>query len=148
MAKLLALTFVLLALPAFALPPEPQEDAKAAILAVLLAQQAAWNQADLPKFLEGYWNSPELTFAGSDGIVRGYDGLLERYRRTYPDQKAMGTLAFSGLEVRPLGPEAALVLGRWHLSRTVGDAGGVFSLVFRRLPTGWRIIHDHTSVQK
>ena len=119
-----------------------------AIRTVLTAQQTAWNRGDIPSFLEGYWNSPELTFAGSDGIVWGYDGLFERYRKTYPDQSAMGELLFSDLETRILSPDAALVLGHWHLKRARGDVGGVFTLVFRRFPTGWRIIHDHTSAQK
>lgn len=124
--------------------PDPSNE----IRAVLTAQQQAWNRGDIPMFLEGYWNSPELTFAGSDGIVRGYDGLLERYRKSYPDKAHMGDLEFSQLEIHPLGAESALVLGHWHLKRTVGDAGGVFSLVFHRFPVGWRIIHDHTSAQK
>jgi ketosteroid isomerase-like protein len=123
-------------------------DPSNAIRTVLTEQQAAWNRGDIPAFLQGYWNSPELTFAGSDGIVRGYDGLLERYRKSYPDKSHMGELEFSGLEIRPLGADSALVLGHWHLKRSVGDAGGVFSLVFHRFPVGWRIIHDHTSAQK
>ena len=129
---------------ASAAPDEQSE----AIRAVLATQQAAWNRGDIPAFLEGYWNSPELTFSGGDGIVRGYAGLLDRYRKSYPDRAAMGELDFSGLEIRILAPDAALVLGHWHLKRTAGDAGGVFTLVFRRFPTGWRIIHDHTSAQK
>jgi ketosteroid isomerase-like protein len=121
---------------------------EAAIREVLLTQQTAWNQGDIPAFLEGYWNSPELTFSGSDGTVRGYDGLLERYRKSYPDKAAMGELQFSGLEIRILASDAALVLGHWHLKRVSADVGGVFTLVLRRFPTvGWRIIHDHTSRQ-
>jgi ketosteroid isomerase-like protein len=136
-----------------ATPAAPKIQAAAAdpsndIRAVLTAQQQAWNLGDIPAFLEGYWNSPELTFAGSDGIVRGYGGLLERYRKTYPDKAHMGELEFSQLEIHPLGSDSALVLGQWHLKRAVGDAGGVFSLVFHRFPVGWRIIHDHTSTQK
>ena len=123
-------------------------DSSPEISAVLTEQQGAWNRGDIPAFLQGYWNSPELTFAGSEGIVRGYDGLLERYRKTYPDKARMGELEFSSLEIHPLGTDSALVLGHWHLKRTSGDAGGVFSLVFHRFPVGWRIIHDHTSAQK
>jgi beta-aspartyl-peptidase (threonine type) len=118
------------------------------IRAVLASQQLAWNGGDIPAFLKGYWNSPELSFAGSEGIIRGYDGVLARYQKSYPDKKAMGELDFSGLEIRPLGPEAALVLGHWHLKRQSDELGGVFSLVFQRFPDGWRIIHDHTSAQK
>jgi ketosteroid isomerase-like protein len=134
-------------------PAEPKVQAAAndpsgEIRAVLTAQQAAWNRGDIPAFLVGYWNSPELTFAGSDGIVRGYDGLLERYRKSYPDKAHMGELEFSELEFRALGSDSALVLGRWHLKRQMGNAGGVFSLVFHRFAVGWRIIHDHSSAQK
>ena len=134
--------------PARAETPVAAGDPSQEIRAVLTSQQQAWNRGDIPAFLEGYWNSPELTFAGGDGIVRGYDGLLARYRKSYPDQAHMGELEFSGLEIRPLGADSALVLGHWHLKRSVGDAGGVFSLVFHRFPVGWRIIHDHTSAQK
>ena len=128
-----------------------QSDASAderAIRDVLTTQQAAWNRGDIPTFLQGYWNSPDLTFAGSDGFVRGYDGLLQRYQKSYPNTEAMGQLDFSGLEIRSLGADSAMVLGHWHLRRPIGDAGGVFTLIFRRFPAGWRIIHDHTSAQK
>lgn len=118
---------------------------QAAIEAVLHAQQAAWNRGDVDAFLTGYWHSPELTFSGSSGVSRGWDRVLARYKKNYPDKAAMGELEFSGLEFQFLGPDAALVLGRWHLKRSKGDIGGVFSLVWERFPEGWKIIHDHTS---
>ncbi len=121
---------------------------KAAILAVLDAQQAAWNRGDVDAFLAGYWHSPELTFEGSGGISRGWDGVLARYKKNYPDRATMGELEFSELEFRFLGPDAALVLGHWHLKREKGDIGGVFSLVWQRFPEGWKIVHDHTSAVK
>lgn len=118
---------------------------RAAIESVLRAQQEAWNRADVDAFLKGYWHSPELTFSGSSGVSRGWDGVLARYKKNYPDRAAMGQLDFSELEFRFLGPDFALVLGHWHLKREKGDVGGVFSLVWQRLPEGWKIIHDHTS---
>jgi uncharacterized protein (TIGR02246 family) len=118
---------------------------RAAIQAVLTAQQVAWNKGDIPKFMDGYWNSPELTFAGGKGFTRGWAPVLARYQKSYADQAAMGKLDFSELEIRPLGPDAALVLGRWHLQRQAGDIGGIFTLVFQKFPQGWRIIHDHTT---
>jgi ketosteroid isomerase-like protein len=119
--------------------------ADAAIRIVLSDQQAAWNRGDVETFMKGYWNSPELTFAGSSGVTRGWEPVMARYRKNYPDAAAMGHLDFSEIEVRALGGEAAMVVGRWHLQRTAGEAGGVFTLVFQRFPEGWRIIHDHTS---
>jgi ketosteroid isomerase-like protein len=124
---------------------DERQDDRAAIGKILEAQQKAWNQGDVDTFLEGYWHSPELTFSGSGGIARGWDGVLARYKKSYPDRAAMGRLDFSGLEFRFLGADAALVLGRWHLTRAQGDVGGVFSLVWQRFPEGWRIVHDHTS---
>jgi ketosteroid isomerase-like protein len=121
---------------------------RAAITSILTAQQDAWNQGDVDKFLIGYWHSPNLTFSGSSGISRGWDGVMARYKKSYPDRAAMGHLDFSGLEFHSLGKDAALVLGRWHLKRDKGDVGGVFSLVWQRFPEGWRIVHDHTSADE
>ena len=118
---------------------------RSAIRAVLAAQQQAWNRGDIDAFLTGYWHSPDLTFSGSNGISRGWDAVLARYKKNYPDRSAMGTLDFSNLEFRFLGPDAALVLGHWHLKREKDEPGGVFSLVWQRFPEGWRITHDHTS---
>jgi ketosteroid isomerase-like protein len=118
-----------------------------AILGVLTSQLSAWNRGDIPAFLEGYWHSPDLTFSGSDGIARGWDNVLARYKKTYTDRSAMGTLDFSHLEFRWLGSDSALVLGHWHLVRSKGDIGGVFTLVWQRFPEGWRIVHDHTSAE-
>jgi uncharacterized protein (TIGR02246 family) len=124
---------------------EPRQTDRSAIRAVLDAQQEAWNRGDVDAFLSGYWHSPDLTFSGSNGTARGWDAVLARYKRSYPDPSAMGTLDFSNLEFRFLGPDAALVLGHWHLKRAKDEPEGVFSLVFQRFPEGWRIIHDHTS---
>ncbi|MGB8476043.1 MAG: nuclear transport factor 2 family protein [Candidatus Acidiferrum sp.] len=127
---------------------EAREADKAAITSVLNAQQAAWNRGDIDAFLKGYWHSPDLTFSGSSGISRGWDGVLARYKKNYPNRAAMGHLDFSELEFRFLGPDAALVLGHWHLKREKrdkGDIGGVFSLVWQRFSGGWKIVHDHTS---
>src|SRR6202051_4714158 len=118
---------------------------RSAIRAVLTAQQQAWNHGDIAAFLTGYWHSPNLTFSGSNGIFRGWDAVMARYKKNYPDRSAMGALDFSNLEFRFLGPDAALVLGHWHLKRQKDEIGGVFTLVFQRFPEGWRIIHDHTS---
>jgi ketosteroid isomerase-like protein len=118
---------------------------RAAILEVMTAQQSDWNKGNIRGFMDGYWNSSNLTFAGTRGFTRGWQPVMERYEKSYADKAAMGTLDFSELEIRPLGPDAALVLGRWHLRRQAGDVGGIFTLVFQKFPQGWRIVHDHTT---
>ena len=125
---------------------QSNNDSPAAIRRVLTAQQLDWNHGNIRDFMAGYWNSPQLTFAGSKGFTRGWEPVLERYEKTYAGKEAMGTLDFSELEIRPLGPEGALVLGRWRLQRQAGDVSGIFTLVFQKFPEGWRIVHDHTSV--
>jgi beta-aspartyl-peptidase (threonine type) len=129
---------------ALADPSDPAPD-RAAITKALADQQTAWNQADIDTFLTTYWRSPDVTFSGSSGTIRGWDAVLARYKNSYADRETMGQLQFSGLEFHFLGQDGALVLGHWHLTRTKGDIGGVFSLVWQRFPEGWRIIHDHTS---
>lgn len=124
----------------------PASSADAALRTVLHEQAEAWNRGEVDAFLRGYWHSENTVFAGSQGITRGWQALKDRYRKSYPDSKAMGTLTFSALEVTALCPDAALVLGKWRLEREAGPVGGVFSLVLRQFPEGWRIIADHTSV--
>jgi ketosteroid isomerase-like protein len=124
---------------------EKAQSADAAVRALLTAQTADWNRGDIDAFMQGYWYSPETTFAGASGISRGWKTVLDHYHKNYPDRATMGHLDFSEIEVTPLGNDAALILGRWHLSRDAGPVGGIFTLVARRFPEGWRIIHDHTS---
>ena len=126
--------------------PPTAHSLAAGVREVLVRQQAAWNRGDVDEFLAGYWNSDRTVFAGSNGILHGWQALRQRYRRSYPDRRAMGRLTFSHLEITSLCTSSALVLGEWHLDRESGPVGGVFSLVLRRLPEGWRIVADHTSV--
>jgi ketosteroid isomerase-like protein len=124
---------------------ERVDGAVAAVRALLTAQMADWNRGDIDGFMRGYWKSEETTFAGTSGISRGWQTVLDHYHKNYPDRAAMGHLDFSEIETTPLGNDAALILGRWHLNRDAGPVGGIFTLVARRFPEGWRIIHDHTS---
>jgi beta-aspartyl-peptidase (threonine type) len=127
----------------------PADDAKAkkAIQEVLDAQQAAWNKGDLDGFMVGYWKSDDLSFYSGGDKTKGWQATLERYEKKYKsDGKEMGALAFSELDIRVLGDENALVRGRWQLKFKDGKtAGGLYTLWLRKLPEGWRIVHDHTS---
>jgi ketosteroid isomerase-like protein len=143
---LIALTAIVPVVWPLRLLLHPAEDKdRAGIVHLMNEQQAAWNRGDVDAFMKPYWRSAEVTFSGSSGITRGWDAVLARYKRTYCDREAMGQLAFSQLEFRALGRDSFLLLGHWHLARTMGDLGGVFSLVWQRFPEGWRIVHDHTS---
>ncbi len=112
---------------------------------MLRAQQNAWNRGDIDKFMNGYARSATTVFVSEDQVRRGWETVRERYRQKYSDPTAMGTLAFSDIEVTLLSPDAAVVLGRWELKRANDEPHGRFTLVLKRLTEGWRIIQDHTS---
>jgi uncharacterized protein (TIGR02246 family) len=143
MKKTSALILAALVLAATA-PGQPSPERE--IRAVLDAQQAAWNRGDIEGFMAYYWRSDDLTFQSGNARTHGWDNVLARYKQNYPPG-TMGVLAFSDLAVRPLGPAAAFVLGRFGLDRGGALAEGVFTLILRRTPEGWRIVHDHTSAK-
>jgi beta-aspartyl-peptidase (threonine type) len=120
---------------------------EAAITKVMQAQVEAWNQHDLEGFMAGYWNSPELTFFSGATETKGWADTLERYRKHYQAPGTeMGKLEFSELRVEMLGPDAAFVRGKFQLTLSNGkQPHGLFTVVFRRFPEGWRIVHDHSS---
>lgn len=121
--------------------------AEAGIRAVLDAQQTAWNRGDVDAFMSGYEASDSTTFVGAT-VTRGYRQVLENYHRRYPTREHMGRLMFTIVEVKPLGTEYASVIGKWRLDRAPeagGEVGGIFTLLFRKTATGWKIILDHTS---
>ncbi|HYX41777.1 MAG TPA: nuclear transport factor 2 family protein [Pyrinomonadaceae bacterium] len=117
----------------------------AAVRAVLDAQVAAWNRGDIEGFMDGYWRSPETVFVSGDTVTHGWTVVLDRYKKGYDTREKMGTLAFSDLEIKVIGKDTAVALGRWQLTRAKDTPHGRFTLIFRRTQEGWRIIHDHTS---
>jgi ketosteroid isomerase-like protein len=122
-----------------------QEAPEKSIRAVLEAQVKAWNIGNIDEFMQGYWQSDSLRFASGGSVKRGWKITLDRYKKGYPDKAAMGTLAFTELEMTMLSADAALVFGKWELTREKDKPGGLFTLTFRKTPQGWKIIHDHTS---
>ena len=125
--------------------PEQPPNSVAEIQSILTAQQDAWNRGDIDAFMNGYARSASTVFVSQDEVSRGWETVRDRYRAKYSDRTKMGTLSFSEIEVTALSPDAAVVLGRWRLKRTNDEPHGRFTLIFKRLPEGWRIVHDHTS---
>ncbi len=135
---------MLMAANASALPAQ-EPNAVADIRSVLQSQQEAWNRGDIDGFMNGYSRSASTVFVSEDSVKRGWENVRERYREKYADRAKMGTLIFSDAEVTLLASDAAVVLGRWSLQRAKDHPHGRFTLIFKRLPEGWRIVHDHTS---
>jgi len=124
-----------------------ESDTISAVKEVLLRQVDAWNRHELEGFMAGYWNSPELTFFSGTDQTSGWQPTLERYRKRYQGEgREMGKLEFSDLKIEALGPDSAFVRGQWHLTMSDGKTPhGIFTLIFRKFPDGWKIVHDHTS---
>lgn len=147
--------WLILLLTAFstAAPAQSTGEDEAQIRAAIKAQTDAWNRADIPAFMQSYEDSPDTTFIGLT-LRKGYQPILQRYQQSYSSREQMGTLTFKDIDVRllPSGcgkTELALVTGKFHLDRTAHGAAakddGIFSLVWRKGPHGWKIILDHTS---
>jgi len=114
------------------------------LLGILELQKESWNRQDLEGFMAYYWNSDEFTFQSGANRLRGWKALLERYKKSYSGEN-WGELDFADLEVNILSDEFAYVIGRWKLELKDSLREGVFTIIFRRFPEGWRIIHDHSS---
>jgi ketosteroid isomerase-like protein len=135
----------LLATPMLAQSAKEMSKIKADIVAVMDDQAAAWNRGDVDGFMRGYWNSADLIFVSGDGVTRGWQPTLDRYKKTYNTREKMGTLKFTDLQIDVISKNAAVVLGSWALTRAGDNPKGKFTLIFKRFGDGWRIVHDHTS---
>lgn len=104
-----------------------------------------WNEGNLEAFMQTYWKSDSVMFIGSHGITYGWQNTLNSYKKGYPDTAAMGKLNFNLLEVKRLSPNYFFVTGKWHLTRSIGDAEGYFTLLFQKVKNKWVIVKDHSS---
>ena len=112
------------------------------IKAVLMDQQEAWNNLDLTRFMNGYWKSDSLKFYGSNGITYGWEQILENYKERYPTIEQSGTLNFSFEAIDKVEDNSYFVMGRYHLNRPIGDAQGVFMIIFKKINGQWKIVAD------
>jgi len=144
--KFITIAFILfMAATTFAQSEKQREKAAVAIRAVMDTQARAWNRGDIEGFMDGYWRSEKLIFVSGDKVTRGWQQTLDNYKKSYTSKERMGTLTFSDLEINVLSKDAAVVLGSWSLERAGDHPHGKFTLTFRKMKEGWRIVIDHTS---
>ena len=116
-----------------------------AIKKVLDEQNAVWNRGDIEGFMKGYWEDDSLMFIGKSGVTYGWENTLKNYKKGYPDTAAMGKLTFTLIQIKKLSKKYYHVTGKWFLKRSVGDIGGHYTLLFRKINGRWVIISDHSS---
>jgi hypothetical protein len=112
---------------------------------VLSSQVTAWNAGNIGDFMKGYWQNDSVMFIGKSGITYGWQNTLNNYKKNYPDTVTMGKLSFDLLEFKQLSPVYYFVVGKWHLQRSIGNAGGLFTLLFKKINSHWFIVADHSS---
>ena len=122
-----------------------QSAAEKEILGILERQTQAWNRGDLEAFMKGYWENDSLMYIGKGGVTYGYASTLNSYKKNYGDTARMGKLKFDILHVKSMGPDHYFVVGKWFLTRSAGNVGGHYTLIFKKIKGEWVIISDHSS---
>jgi len=115
---------------------------KAAILKVMKTQEKTWSNHDLEGFMQGYWKSDSLKFYGSNGLTKGWQQTMDNYKKGYPTKEHSGTLNFTIKDISKISDESYWVMGEYHLKRKVGDANGVFMIIFKKINGEWKIVAD------
>ncbi len=140
MKKLLLLFCFILLLNCQAQTTEKED--KEAILSVMTLQEKAWSNNDLEGFMNGYWKSESLKFFGSSGLTNGWQQTLDNYKKGYPTKEHSGTLNFTIKDISKIEEGSYWVMGEYHLKRSVGDANGVFMIIFKKINGEWKIVAD------
>lgn len=122
-----------------------EEADKKAIQKVLKKQRMAWSENNLEEFMEGYWKSDSLKFYGLNGLTYGWENTLEHYQKAYPTKNHTGKLSFKINDISKINEGAYYVLGEYHIKREVGNADGIFMIIFKKINGDWKIIADTSS---
>ncbi len=138
---------LLIGFPVFSQDNLSEKDRKA-IMEVFKMTEDAWNEGNIDQFMEGYWNSDNLVFVGSAGPTYGWEATRQRYHESYPDRAAMGKLTFRLLNIKKIDRRTVLLIGKFHLSRTIGDLSGHYTLVWQKIDGNWVIVADHSSASE
>ncbi|MBP0903572.1 YybH family protein [Mariniflexile gromovii] len=140
MNKLFLLLFISCTFSVFSQSNEERD--KDAIKAVLKAQRIAWSKNNIEEFMEAYWKSDSLKFYASNGLTTGWENILIRYEKAYPTEDHTGKLSYKINDITKISDDAYYVLGEYHIKREVGNADGIFMLIFKRINGEWKIVVD------
>lgn len=118
------------------------QENKEAIISIMKAQEKAWSNNDIEEFMQGYWRNDSLKFYGGNGLTKGWEQTFENYLKRYPTKAHSGTLTFKIHDISKINNVSYWVMGEYHLKRTMGDANGIFMIIFKKINGEWKIIAD------
>ena len=107
--------------------------------------EAAWNRGDFRGYMAGF-KYPNVVFVSGGKFQAGWQGTLDHYVRDYggsPERR--GKLHFYNMKVDVLGPDAAMLIGRYRLVRGSRVTEGVNTRLFRKIKGKWLITMNHVS---
>lgn len=120
-------------------------DDETIIINKLKNQAICWNSGDIDCFMKDYWHHDSLMYIGKNGVTYGWQNTLDNYKLKYPTKKEMGHLEFELIKLESLSNDHFLMVGKWRLSREIGNIGGHFTLIWKKINNEWVIVADHSS---
>lgn len=106
-------------------------------------------KADAEAVMGVYWNSPQLILFNNNGTVTKSWSQVRENRQSLYAKVSDVKLEVRDLNVRLLGPGAAVASCMWEQSQTAGGqperATGRLTLVFQKVSGEWKAVHAHTS---
>lgn len=136
------LTLLLICIVSVSCSSRSEQSDKQAIISIMKTQEKAWSNHDLEGFMEGYWKNDSLKFYGSSGLTYGWQQTLDNYKKGYPTANHSGKLNFTIDDITKIEYDSYFVMGQYHLTRNVGDANGVFMIIFKKIDGNWKIVAD------
>jgi ketosteroid isomerase-like protein len=105
--------------------------------------------ANVNEVMSVYWNSSQLNLFNYNGTVtKGWQQVRKNRESSYPEIKDV-KLEVRDVQVSMLGRDGAMVTCLWTQSQTYKgtpeNVSGRMTLVFKRVGTGWKAIHLHSS---
>jgi ketosteroid isomerase-like protein len=110
----------------------------------------ATNEADAPALSGLYARVPEVTSVTQGQITRGWESIRAAADSLFGSSSGL-QVELGWIDVTPLPPQHALAVA--PATVTVNTMAGrlqflgALSMVLRKTPEGWKILHDHASVQ-
>ena len=94
----------------------------------------------------GSWNSPDVTWVAKGGIGKGMQSFADDMRSQFADRSKMGVFVSKVLDARTVGPDAALLVVEWSITRDGRRMmGGVSTQLWRRVDGRWVAVLEHVS---